>query len=188
MAALPLNDNGAFHLDAGVAGSFNAQQLDTLGSCMPPDSIQYCETDRPLQKAEGRETDWVSNEDGNTDNTADSSAVDVFGRRRLQQQQPKSQPKWRPQLGNWRQALRSVAARLRSGRRLSDKSSAEPMMSIKDAAGPTGAQSVFHIRCRLSQPPITLTALQLRSTRSLNAAKHHSFVFVACASRQLTLI
>jgi hypothetical protein len=114
---------------AGVAGSFSPQQLRTLESCLPPGAVLSCEADRAVQRAEGQQTDWLSDEPGAV--TADSAGVDVAAGRRLLHA--------RPRRTGWRQALRAAAARLSPGRSLRGSASESPLMWIEDAAGPTGA-------------------------------------------------
>ena len=118
-----------FAVYAGVAGRFSPQQLSTLESCLPPGAVLSCEADRAVQRAEGQQTDWLSDEPGVV--TADSAGVDVAAGRRLLRA--------RPRHTGWRQALRATAARLSPGRSLRGSASEGPLMWIQDAAGPTGA-------------------------------------------------
>lgn len=116
-------------LCAGVAGRFSPQQLSTLESCLPPGAVLSCEADRAVQRAEGQQTDWLSDEPGVV--TTDSAGVDSSAGRRLLHA--------RPLRAGWRQAFRAAAGRLLPRRALRGSASTSQLMWIEDAAGPTGA-------------------------------------------------
>ena len=118
-----------FALCAGVAGRFSAQQLSTLEGCLPPGAVLSCEADRAVQRAEGQQTDWLSDEPDVV--TADSAGVDSAAGRRLLHA--------RLRRAGWRQAFRA-AARLFPRRSLRGSASGSPLMWVEDAAGPTGAE------------------------------------------------
>ena len=139
-----------FALCAGVAGRFSREQLSTLESCLPPDAVLSCEADRAVQRAEGQQTDWLSDEPGVV--TADSAGVDSATGRRLLHA--------RPLRAGWRQALRAAAGRLLPRRALRGSAAERPLRWIEDAAGPTGAAECAVVQrrnLRRQLPPFAYT-------------------------------
>jgi hypothetical protein len=125
--------SGTLSYAAGMAGKLNSQQLSTLLSCLPPGAVASCEADAAVQRAEGQQTAWLSDEPGTI--TADSAAADsTAGRRMLQ---------LKPRRSAWRRASHAAAAQLMGRRRLHGSLLPQgPKMWIEDAAGPTGASSI----------------------------------------------